>query len=236
MNTTLNAAGNLPLDQPFDTAPWNYMSNENVSSFPDSIVDWVLVELRDKVNNTLTIERRAGLLSKTGIVMETNMTRGLRFTSAENLDNYFIVVWHRNHMPVMSGLPVAIPNLGAPYDFTEVAITQPYKHNDPLPAELELDPPGSGRYGMIAGDINANKELKYLGANDDRGLILSRIISVSGLPYLNTVITGYYNEDITLDNQVIYLGPADDRSLIMTNLNKLTGSANLNSIYYSVVP
>ena len=236
MNTTLNNIGNLPLNQTFNMPPWNYSGTEHVGSFPDSIVDWVMVELRDKDNFTLSIERRAGLLSKSGIVMDTNMTAGLFFTAAESLDSFYIVVWHRNHMPVMSGLTVALPNLGAPYDFTEVIITQPYKHNDPYPAELELNPPGSGKYGLIAGDINANKELKYLGSANDRALILNRIVIVSGLSYLNTIISGYYNEDINLDNKVIYLGQANDRGLILSNLIKLTGSANLNSVYNSIVP
>jgi hypothetical protein len=236
MNTSLNTEGNLPLHQSFNSAPWNYPGTEQVSSFPDSIIDWVMVELRDKNDNTLTIEKRAGLLSKSGIVLDTNMTRGLSFTSAVNPDTYYIVVWHRNHMPVMSGLPVVLPNLGDPYDFTDVVITQPYKHNDPLAAVLELIPAGSGRYGMIAGDINADKRLSYLGSNNDRALIILRITSVSGLPFLNTVISSYFNEDLNLDNKVMYIGSSNDRGIILSNLIKLTGSSNLNAVYNSVVP
>jgi hypothetical protein len=236
MNTTLNNAGNLPLNQTYNTVPWNYMGAEYVIGFPDSIVDWVLVELRDKTSNTLTLERRAGLLSKSGMVLQTDFTAGLHFDVAESLDSFYVVVWHRNHMPVMSGLPVALPNLGEPYDFTEMVITQPYKHNDPFPAELELNPAGSGKFGMIAGDINANKELKYLGSGNDRGLIVQRLVNVSGSSNLNVIITGYYNEDVNLDNQVIYLGSANDRGIILSNLIKLTGVTNLNSTYNSVVP
>ena len=236
MNTILNVSGNLPLNQTYNLSPWNYPGVESVTALPDSIVDWVLVELRDKDDNTLSLERRAGLLSKSGIVLDTNMTTGLHFSVAENTDSFYVVIWHRNHMPVMSGLPVAVPNLGGPYDFTEVIETQPYKHNDPLSAELELNPPGSGRYGMIAGDINADKQLKYLGIDNDRALIILRILNLSGLPDLNAVITGYFNEDITLDDKLIYIGPSNDRGLILSNLVKLMGSANLNSVYHSVVP
>jgi hypothetical protein len=236
MNTTLNNAGNLPLYQTFNTAPWNYLGTEQVISFPDSIVDWVLVELRDKTSNTLILERKAGLLSKSGMVVQSDFTAGLHFNIAESLDSFYVVVWHRNHMPVMSGLPVALPNLGEPYDFTEMVITQPYKHNDPFPAELELNPAGSGKYGMIAGDINANKELKYLGSGNDRSLIVQRLVNVTGSSNLNVIISGYYNEDINLDNQLIYLGSANDRGIILSNLIKLTGLTNLNSIYNSVVP
>lgn len=88
----------------------------------------------------------------------------------------------------------------------------------------------------IAGDINADGILKYLGSGSDRNFIVQRILIESGLPYLNTIVSGYFNEDITLDNNVIYLGPSNDRKLILSNLIKLAGSPYLNSVYYSVVP
>ena len=148
MNNAINLAGNLPNNHPYNTAPWNYTGTESLTVFPDSIVDWILVELRDKTDESLVIEKRAGLLSQSGIVMDTNLSRGLNFPLLSGLDTFYIVVKHRNHMPVMSGEPVSLPNLGAPYDFTEIAITQPYMHNDPLPAILELNPSGNGIYGM----------------------------------------------------------------------------------------
>ena len=234
MSTALRAAGSLPLHQPYNTPPWNYSGTEQVSSLPDSIVDWVLLELRDKQDNTHSIERRAGLLTQNGLVLNTGLTTGLYFTAAENPSDYYIVAWHRNHMPVMSGLPVSLPNSGQPYDFTRPGLNPPYKHNDPLPAELELD--GSGRYGLIAGDINADRVLSYLGDTNDRALILSRILGVSGQNNLNRIISGYYAEDLNLDNNVIYLGDSNDRGLILSNLLRLTGSNNLTSVYYSVVP
>ena len=236
MNTTINAAGNLPLAQPYNTLPWNYTGTEHVISFSDSIVDWVLVELRDATDKITVIERKAGLLSRSGIIRNTDNSSGLYFTAAENLSNYYIVIWHRNHMPVMSGLPVALPNAGSPYDFTQIVTTQPYKHLNPSPAELEVGVVGSGRYAMIAGDVNANKQLKYNGSSNDRGLILNRILSVSGSSNLNIIITGYYNEDITMDNQVKYNGSSNDRAVLFSNLGKLTGSSAVNVVYNSVLP
>ena len=144
MNNAINLAGNLPNDHPYNVTPWNYTGTESMTAFPDSIVDWILVELRDKTDASLVIEKRVGLISQSGIVMDTNLLRGLDFSTLIGSDTFYIVVEHRNHMPVMSGEPVSVPNLGHPYDFTEIAITQPYGHLDPLPAMLELNPPGSG--------------------------------------------------------------------------------------------
>ncbi len=47
MNTTLNQGTLIPLNQPYNTAPWNYNGTENVTNIPPDIVDWVLVELRE---------------------------------------------------------------------------------------------------------------------------------------------------------------------------------------------
>ncbi len=47
MNTTLNQGALIPLNQPYNTAPWNYNGTENVTIIPPDIVDWVLLELRE---------------------------------------------------------------------------------------------------------------------------------------------------------------------------------------------
>ncbi len=43
MTPFLNVLGHLPTSQPYNTAPWNYLGTESVTSLPSSyIVDWVL--------------------------------------------------------------------------------------------------------------------------------------------------------------------------------------------------
>ena len=46
MNTELTQ---IPLNHPYNVAPWNYSGSENVSAIPSNTVDWVLLELRDKL-------------------------------------------------------------------------------------------------------------------------------------------------------------------------------------------
>ncbi len=48
MSTILNSTGSLPLNQPYNLAPWHYTGTESVPSIPDvDITDWILVEFRD---------------------------------------------------------------------------------------------------------------------------------------------------------------------------------------------
>lgn len=234
MRNSINLAGNLPLTQPYNTSPWNYAGTESVVLFPDSIIDWIMVELRDQNDASVIVERRAALLSRSGLVLDTDFSDGIGLIS--DPDDYFLVIDHRNHMPVMSGNPETLPNDSDPYDFREIVITQPYLHNNPLPTVLELEPPGSGKYGMIAGDVNADDILKYSGASNDRVLIIGIIGIISGSVLLTATITGYYAEDISMDNITKYSGSGNDRIIIITNLGTLTGSYYLNVIYNSVVP
>ncbi len=223
MRTSINQAGNLPKNQPYSIAPWLYAGLEQVTSFNSDIVDWVLVELRDKIHPEIIKATRACLLSKNGDVLDIDHSTGIKFEA--EADDYFLVVKHRNHLPVMSSAPISLPNEMNVYNFTTKTNLQ----------QLELEPSGSGFYGMIAGNVKADNQLRYNNENNDRGLILELINIVTGTINLNNTVSGYYLEDTSLDNQVIYNNINNDRSIIILNLKRLTGSPNLNLVYTSTV-
>lgn len=235
MRTTINAAGNLPLEQPYNGEPWNYPGTEAVTQFPDSIVDWVLVELRDPVEPATIVETRAGLLTKNGLVLNVDFEDGIAFASDPG--DYYLVVKHRNHIPVMSGMPVSFPNNLEPYNFIEIELTQPYKHLDPLATVIELEPRPSGKYGMIAGNVMANDQLRYTGDDNDRLPILNLINAFHSSSSIFTTVPGYHNEDVNLDNEVKYTGDLNDRIIILNNIQELTPATfSIFGIYESVVP
>lgn len=99
MNTSLNDM--LPLQQPY-TSPI-HDGNESVNSeFFESnttIVDWVVVELRS--NQTTKVASRAGFINKSGRIVDLNGTSPLLFFVDPDID-YYVVVYQRNHLPVMS--------------------------------------------------------------------------------------------------------------------------------------
>ncbi|MCB9207574.1 MAG: hypothetical protein H6611_09765 [Ignavibacteriales bacterium] len=91
---------NFPVKQPYSVTPWNYSGNESITSLPSELIDWILVELRDKDNPSLVITTRAGLLLSSGNVVDIDGVSPLAFATDE--DDYYIVVKHRNHLSVMS--------------------------------------------------------------------------------------------------------------------------------------
>lgn len=110
MTSILNAKEMIPLTQPYNTPPWNYSGSETVTEIPSGVTDWVLIELRDAANATLAtpssmIARQAGFLMKDGTVKGTNGTTNLIF-EAPVIQHIFAIVWHRNHLGVMSAYPI----------------------------------------------------------------------------------------------------------------------------------
>jgi hypothetical protein len=147
MNTTLGDNGFLPLNQPFTISPWNYNGAESVSSLPADVVDWVLIALRTSPDASDEIARRVAFIKNDGSIVDTSGAGPVGFDSLA-AGGYYIVIYHRNHVAMMSCYPQLLSESSSLYDFTTIQ-TQAYGHN-PM---VELEP---GVYGMIAGDANAD--------------------------------------------------------------------------------
>jgi hypothetical protein len=185
MKTDLNAAGSIPLDQPYNSAPWNYTGSESVTSIPNSdVVDWVLVELRDAVDaasatGATTIAQRAGFLLKDGSVVDINGSSNMQFSTSVS-NNLFVVVWHRNHLGVMSANPLTGSAGVYTYNFS-AALSQ--AHGGGLGFKLV----GASVYGIPGGDFD--------GDGDVDDFDKAAWASTAGTP-------GYQESDFNMDNQV----------------------------------
>jgi len=187
MTTTLNASGILPLDQPYNSLPWLYTGDESVTSFPNAdIVDWVLVELRETTGDASTatpdktIARQAGFLLKDGTVSGTDGPSNLIFNQSVS-NNLYAIVWHRNHLGVMSSGP--LQSIGNTYSWdyssgVNQAFGGPNGHQ-------QL---GAGIWGMVPGDGNADRQIN----NADKVDVWK----------LQGGLSGYHAGDFNLDGQV----------------------------------
>ena len=157
MSTDLADNSLIPFVQPYNGQPWNYAGSEYVNSFPENIVDWILVELRSGTSSSSVVARRAAFLRNDGIVTDLNGQNELSFPSLQS-GQYYIVIYHRNHLAIMSRNPVLLTHSSPLYDFT-TSETQAYG-NQPMKAL------GNGRYGLYAADGNANGNINnsdYVG-------------------------------------------------------------------------
>jgi hypothetical protein len=227
MSTNLISLDSFPENQPYSAFPWDYPGTESIDNISADVVDWVLLELRRPYDTIVDI--RAALLLKTGQVVDTNMQAGVFFEHVGPGD-YYLVVKHRNHMPVMSAQMVALPNTVS-YDFSDTTNFPPFG-NSAL-AVIEIDP---GMFGMIVGDINQDCMVQYSGPGNDRGPILQRIVNESGSTNITTIINGFYQEDLTMDGKLQYSGPGNDQAKIIQNISILTGGNNITSTFTCEVP
>lgn len=188
MTTTLNTNAIIPLVQPYMQPPWNYMFYEAVPSIPNSsVVDWVLVELRDATTaanatgSTMIMQKAAFLLSD-GIIVDLDGVSPLNF-DVPFVNNLYVVVWHRNHLAIMSANPL-VPVAGKyALDFTSSA-GQVYGGST---GHKEIS---AGKWGMVSGDGNADG----LVSNTDKNNVWKVQVGLSGY------LAGDFNLNGQVDN------------------------------------
>lgn len=107
--------GVLPQGQPYTGSPWNYTGTEGngwlPTDYPVGTLDWVLVSLRESLYPESEVTRVAAVLLEDGNLspfdVNLNTTKPL-----------YVMVEHRNHLPIISAQPIPIVNNTISYDFT----------------------------------------------------------------------------------------------------------------------
>jgi hypothetical protein len=183
MAIDLNSDGLIPLNQPYNVAPWNYAGSESVGSIPANVVDWVLVEVRDAVSaasatSGTMLARRAAFVLTDGRIVDLDGSSLPVFTGSVT-NNLFVVVWHRNHINMMSAS--ALTKVGGiyPYDFTD-AQNKAY-----LNGQKNL---GGGNFGMYAGNGQPNNTVN----SNDKTIVWA----------IQAGTTGYLMGDFNMDGSV----------------------------------
>ncbi len=212
MNDSLHTKGLIPLMEPYSAL--GYIPTENagvaitanaLSSFEDTsaIVDWVFVELRSAGDAGVVVASKALLLERDGDIVETDGYRRPYFDVP--VVPYYVIVRHRNHLPVMTAESITP---GILIDFTSSLLTWG------TDAQTMVD----GQFAMWAGDVSGDGALKYTGVMNDRDPIL---VSVGGTAPNNTV-SGYFSSDVNMDGIVKYTGVMNDRDPILVNVGGTT--------------
>ena len=183
MATPMNTQGIIPTAQPYNRAPWNYAGTESYSIMPnDSIVDWVLLELRDGANHQHVFGRQAAFINKVGELVDIDGHSLVQPNIPANIDSFYLAVIHRNHLKVMSARPISRFNNVYHHDFT-AGINRVWSDasipNDPM--EINLS---TGRTLLLEGDETGDNQINSI----DLGEIM-----------INYFVPGYIESDVNLD-------------------------------------
>jgi len=136
-----------PAGHPYSIAPWNYAGTEGANftdaDYPANAVDWVLVSLRTGTAKSTEIAQTAALVLKNGTIQTVVSCP----VSAQNPGPFYIVIEHRNHMGIMSPVPVSVLNGRLTYNFT-------FQDSFRDPTSVGQKPLSNGQWMMYAGDMS----------------------------------------------------------------------------------
>jgi hypothetical protein len=228
MNTDLLTSNYLPVNQPYNPAlpyydnsspVWQYAGTENVATIPSGVVDWVVVQLRDastpeNATSATIIGTQAAFLKEDGSVVGLDGASNIQFTSASFSQNLYAVIFHRNHLGIMSANPLTSSGGVYSYDFS----TDAEKVFGGINGYKLVD---SNVWAMVAGDGNASG---IIGNTDETSV---------WKPELGT--SGYIGSDFDLNG---ISQNTDETNYWKPNLNaggQVPAKSN-NTAYKSQVP
>ncbi|MBL8009684.1 MAG: PQQ-dependent sugar dehydrogenase [Flavobacteriales bacterium] len=213
MRDALRSSGLIPTTEPFTALGFTHTGGgggETVgagvlaTTGANAVVDWVLVELRNKNNPSQVVATRSALLQRDGDIVGTNGLPRILFNVAS--DNYFVAVRHRNHLGVMTATSTL---LNKDQKLVDLSLGTTAVHGVDARAVL-----ANGKRALWSGNVLRDTQLKYAGASNDRDPILVRI----GGTVPTATTSGYWSEDVNLDGVVKYAGSSNDRDPILFNI------------------
>ena len=172
----------LPTLSPYGDGATTTFSNGEPNN---TIVDWVLVELRDATDSSIIVASQSALVQRDGDVVSTTGTP-LSFSLPQG--DYFVAIKHRNHLGIISATTVTLSSTGTFLDFSSDSTLA---NGD----SLALTNIGNGVFAMYAGDATGDGNI----LNTD---IINAISNSGGINVYNSADTNMdgniLNDDIAL--------------------------------------
>ncbi len=203
-----------PFGQPYAIAPWNFSGNTGlqfgdasspgapmvVIPYPADVVDWILVTVRE--NGILppdNIWTCAGWVHMDG---EVSFPESCGPISFDIMDDYFIIVQHRNHLGILSPTAVDMPCGGSviEWDFTVANSYETF----PRTGQKEIEP---GIWVMVAANGEQIASLPAIASQDRTAWVnLQNVLGYT---------VGDYNMNVSANSQ--------DETIWKSNQNKTSG-------------
>jgi hypothetical protein len=235
MRDDLRSLNDFPLTSPYGGGETTTAGVLSGGIAPETVVDWVLVELRDGNDDTAVVAAVAGLVQGNGnVVAASDGASPLSFTGVSD-GSYYIAVHHRNHLAVMTASAVAVSSSTALVDFTAMSDANSFGTD----SQKDL---GGGLHALWAGDVNQSSSVIRSGGGNDIDDIFTIVLDdQSGTNNTSHIVNGYSFGDVNMDGQTIAAGPGNDLNLIIDNVathpgNNPGGSPNANYVISAQMP
>ncbi len=165
MNDGLRAGGHIPLTEPYTDLGFTYTGNSGGQTIAqsvldvtgdDAIVDWMVLEIRDKTTPTVVEYSEPVLLQRDGDIVGLDGTSNVKICEIFD-DDYFVVLRYRNHLGIRSLNQYEISAKGVTsLDFTD-PLFQTYGTN----AQSQI----GTIMALISGDANKDGQINAVDKN-----------------------------------------------------------------------
>ena len=226
MTSALNDAGILPLTEPYSAMGYTHhgagggeSTTQGVLAVTGSgrVVDWVVVELRDKNNPATVLSTRSALLRRNGTIVDMDGISDVSF-EALIVDQFYVAVRHRNHLGIMTAFSQPLSSTATMINLSNGSVDVRGGAN----ATTSIN----GVRCLLSGDVNMNGVIQYTGQDNDRDLILSRI----GGGGSTGGFSGYASEDVNMNGNVMYTGSGNDRDAVLLNLGGIQDAVRIGHL------
>ncbi len=220
MNDNLRASSLIPLNEPY-TGMTNFShittgsgGGESISSAilagtgtGNDIVDWMFAELRDAGTGAV-VNSRAVLIERDGDLVDVDGTgtrvNFINFAGAP-AGSYHVSLRHRNHLGIRTASPFALSRTSTSIvDFTSGAAQ--------ALSGVQVNLFGSGVFGMYAGNVNGNGNVRYTLTGNDQNELLNVILGGVKSTVLSNV---YHRGDLNLNGVVRYTLTGNDENVLL---------------------
>jgi len=228
MDDDLRLEGLIPFNDPYSSDP-NFpgVESETVSSNvlgitgENAIIDWVLVDLRDPLNLAESLMAQPALLQRDGDVVDVD---GVSPIGVNVTGDYYVAIHHRNHLGVMTEVPITIDGTDVVVDFTNIN-TQTY--GDHAQANLGT------HTALWCGNVTKNETVIFQGDLNDPNEIFFDILTDANntMQQINFIKTGYRPSDVDMNCNIIFQGAGNDVNEIFFTVLSHPGNMTLSPNY-----
>lgn len=173
----------------------------------DAIVDWVFVELRSATSPQVVLSTCAALVQRDGDLVDVNGILPIKLSAVPG--QYMVAIKHRNHLPVLTQMPVALGTTPLEMDLTDGSVATYGTDAQRIDGGVRL---------LWPGDADGNGSVRYSGSGNDRTIVLN----ILGASTFLSPVPGYRRQDLNLNGVVSYSGSGNDRTVILNTLGAAT--------------
>ncbi len=186
----------------------------------NAIVDWIVVELRSKMDSSQIVAAKAGLLQRDGDIVDIDGSSVLTFSGVVQAD-YYVAIRHRNHLGVMTANAFNFRGVVQSMDFRQANFPLLRLNTQSLSQPTVLTAQGPALWaGNVNYSVNVQNRVIFQGTENDVNPIYQLIFSSAGNIFQSPSfkLRTYNLGDVDLNGETVFQGSGNDIEFIYSNI------------------